>query len=434
MQGFTLHEGEDIALFIYTSNKEKTVSSGTSMREVIEMARGAEIFDETTAGQLSERLAGKTVDQLGTTKFELAKQLGTMPGAFKVAGTLLDFMREAELIGLPNAAPAAPAQPMAVTVVMPTKRGDMGLAELFKELTEHPEDTDELVTLISQQTAVQQANTKLRGSDEWAIPNEDGSLNVAETLEYVRHLAAKYTQPQRKWKGQYWPTTLERALGRDQRIMLYPFATGTRDLLLVGPDRFGNDWSKLSDNVHEAIIDAVARHILAVNNETDIRRITHELFSDELPAYLRDIVEDYEQHKARGLKVERYATPEQLRAAGLDADSFGSRRPFGAEPEHDDAWYEARLREVALAPINKPNGDIRKSNCVLTSINAAHGDVRLDNVIVLGFVQLAHGDLEGTFYMTSRRSPSLAHGDDDSIVRNLSWKALYAKAQELGLI
>ncbi|HSW77313.1 MAG TPA: hypothetical protein VLF64_00120 [Candidatus Saccharimonadales bacterium] len=402
------------------------------MSEVIEMARSAEVFDDTTAGQLNERLADKTVEQLGATKFELAKQLGTMPNAFKVAGTLLDFMREAELIG--NTTPAAPAQPMAVTVVMPTKRSDMGLGELFNELTEHPEDADELVALIGQQNSVQQANAKLHGSGEWAIPNEDGLLNVAETLEYVRHLAAKYTQPQRKWKSQYWPTTLERALGRDQRIMLYPFATGAQNLLLVGPDRFGNDWSKLSDNVHEAVIHAVTRHILAVNNETDTRRVTHELFSDELPAYLRDIVEDYEQGKARGVKVERYATPEQLQAAGLDVDSFGSRHPFGAEPEHDDAWYEARLREVALAPINKPNGDIRKSRCVLTSVSAAHGDVRLDNVIVLGFVQLAHGDLEGTFYMPSRRSPSLAHGDDDSIVRDLPWKRLYAKAQELGLI
>jgi hypothetical protein len=404
------------------------------MREVIDMALGAEVIDETTAGQLNERLGSKTVDQIGTTKFDLTKLLGDMPGAFKVAGTLLDFMREAELIGLPNAAPAAPAQPMAVTVVMPTKRADMGLAELFKELTDHPEDSDELVTLIGQQLAVRQANDKLRGTGEWAIPNEDGTLNVTETLEYVRHLAAKHTQPQRKWKGQYWPTTLERALGRDQRIMLYPFATDTRDLLLVGPDRFGNDWSKLSDAVHEAIIDAVARRILSVNTETDIRRVTHELFSDELPAYLRDIVEDYEQRKARGVKVERYATAEQLRAAGLDADSFGSRRPFDAEPERDEAWYEAQLREIALRAINSGGSNVNRENCILTTINSGGGNIRLTNAIVLGSVNSGGGNIRGTFYQAPGRSVNAGGGNDTSVSYNWTYKRLYAKAQELGLI
>jgi hypothetical protein len=404
------------------------------MREVIDMALGAEVIDETTAGQLNERLGDKTVDQIGTTKFNLAKQLGDMPGAFKVAGTLLDFMREAELIGLPNAAPAAPAQPMAVTVVMPTKRTDMGLGELFTELTEHPEDADELVILINQQTAVQQANAKLRGSGEWAIPNEDGSLNVAETLEYVRHLAARYTQPQRKWKGQYWPTTLERALGRDQRIMLYPFATGTQDLLLVGPDRFGNDWSKLSDAVHEAIIDAVTRRILSVNTETDIRRVSHELFGDELPAYLREIVEDYEQRKARGMKIERYATAEQLRAAGLDLGTTGSRHPFEGEPEHDDAWYEAQLRDIALRTINSGGSNVNRENCVLTTINSGGGNIRLTNVIVLGSVNSGGGNIRGTFYQAPGRSVSAGGGNDSSASYNWSYKRLYAKAQELGLI
>lgn len=410
------------------------MSNGTAMREVIDMALGAEVIDETTAGQLNERLGDKTVDQIGTTKFNLAKQLGDMPGAFKVAGTLLDFMREAELIGLPNAAPAAPAQPMAVTVVMPTKRTDMGLGELFTELTEHPEDADELVILINQQTAVQQANAKLRGSGEWAIPNEDGSLNVAETLEYVRHLAARYTQPQRKWKGQYWPTTLERALGRDQRIMLYPFATGTQDLLLVGPDRFGNDWSKLSDAVHEAIIDAVTRRILSVNTETDIRRVSHELFGDELPAYLREIVEDYEQRKARGLKIERYATAEQLRAAGLDLGTTGSRHPFGGEPEHDDAWCEAQLRDIALRTINAGGSNVNKENCVLTTINSGGGNIRLTNVIVLGSVNSGGGNIRGTFYQAPGRSVNAGGGNDSSTSYNWSYKRLYTKAQELGLI
>ena len=411
------------------------MSNGTTMREVIDMALAAEVIDETTAGQLNERIGGKTVDQIETKKFDLAKQLGDMQGAFKAAGTLLNFMREAELIGLPDAAATTPAQPMAVTVVMPTKRADMGLAELFGELSEHPEDADELVVLIGQQISVQQANDKLRGSDEWAIPNTDGTLNVTETLEYVRHLAGKYTQPQRKWKNQYWPTTLERALGRDQRIMLYPFPTDASDLLLVGPDRFGNDWTRLSDNVHEAILDAVTRRILAVNTETDIRRVTHELFGDELPAYLRDIVEDYERRKMRGdVKIERYATAEQLRAAGLDVASFGSRRPFGAEIEHDDPWYEARLREVALSAINTMGGNVRRENSVITSINSGGGNIRLTDVIVLGNVNSNGGNVRGTIYMAPRRSVNSGGGNDDSATRNLSWKQLYAKAQELGLI
>ena len=409
-------------------------NNGTPMSEVIAMALAAEAIDAATAEGLTAKLGKLTVSGIDTTRFALAKQLGNMPGAFKAAGTLLEFMREAELIGLPNATPVAATMPTELRVVLPTRRPDMGLVELFTELTEHPEDADEIIGLINQQAAVRSANTKLRGSGEWAIASTGGSLNVEETLKYIRHLASQYTQPQRKWNGS-WPTTIERALGRDQRVMLYPFplTRNPREQLLVGPDAFGNDWAKQPELVHEAMIAAVRSRKLVLLTEIEVRRILSELFSDTLPGYLQEIVEEYERDKSLGAGVSRYATPEQLRAAGMAVDSFGSRAPFGGEPEHDDAWYKARLREMALAPINRPNGDIRKSRCVLTSINAAHGDVRLHDVIVLDFVQLAHGDLGGTFYMPPGRSPSLAHGDDKSVVRNLTWKNLYEKAVELGL-
>lgn len=407
-------------------------ASDTPMSDVIAMAASNGTFDDTVAGQLNEQLGSKTVGQIGATKFELAKQLSGMTGAFKVAGDLLDFMREAELIGLPNA--AAPAAPQTVTVVMPKTRDNMGLAELFTELTEHPEDTDELIDLIRRQNAVVAANTKLRGSEEWAIPNADNSLNVAETLEYIRHLASRHTQPQRKWKSQYWPTTLERALGRDQRIMLYPFTNDPRELLLVGPDKFGNDWSKLSDSVHEAVIAAVASGKLVVRSETDVRRTTHELFDETLPAYLQDLVEEYERDKARGLKVERYATPEQLRAAGLDDGSFGSRRPFGAEPERDDAWYEAQLREECGRAIDVGSGSDSASRCIVPYVSVRSGSAHLNEVISLGNVTVNSGNISGTGWAPNSATVHARTGTLSRGVQTLSWKKLYAKAVELGII
>lgn len=369
------------------------------MGKVIAMAIEAGVIDETTAEGLRAKLGELTVGEISTTKFALTTQLGDMLDAFRAASKLLDFMRKAELIGLPNATPVAAAIPTELRVVLPTRRPDMGLVELFTELTEHPEDADEIIDLINQQAAVRSANTKLRGSGEWAIAGTGGSLNVDETLRYIRHLASQYTKPQRKWNGS-WPTTIERALGRDQRVMLYPFplTRDPREQLLVGPDAFGNDWTKQPELVHEAMIAAVRLRKLVLLTEIEVRRVLGELFGEILPVYLQGIVEEYERDKSRNAGVSRYATPEQIRAAGI-VDSFGSRDPFGGEPEHDDAWYEARLREIAQAAIRAVSGDVCRQKAVLTSVTAASGDVSLNDVIVLGYIQVMSGDISGAIYM-----------------------------------
>lgn len=413
--------------------------TGIPMDRVIVMAKNAGVLDEDLAASLTERLVGQTVQSIGQTKFGLAEQLGDLPNAFQVAGKLLDFMREAELIGLPNATPTAPAQAPVINVVTPTHRCDMGLAELFKELVEHPEDADEIIGYIRAQGAVIAADSKLRGSGEWAIANDDGTINVAETLEYIRHLAANNTHPQRKWKGQYWPTTLERALGRDQRLMLYPFALDDIGaVLMAGPDRYGNYWSKLPDDIHEAILAAVVSGKLVVNTETDVRRITHELFAAELPPYLNDLVEEYRRDKARGNATPRYATPEQLAAAGL-GDLAGSRHPFGGSPSPqaaalDPEWCRAQLEAVCKRGTNQMSGHITKDAIVVGFLKTMSGSIRLNNTIVLGDVTTMSGHITGVGYVLRGAQINTVSGTVSDDVYELDYVGLYRKAVELGII
>jgi hypothetical protein len=409
------------------------------MDRVIAMAKNAGVLDDALAESLTTKLEGKTVQSIGQTKFALAEQLGDLPNAFEVAGKLLSFMREAELIGLPNAAPAAPAQPSTVNVVMPTRRPEMGLADLFEELVKHPEDADEIIGYIREQSAVRAADRKLNGSGEWAIMSDDETaklkLNVPETLAYIRHLAAEHTQPQRTWRGQFWPTTLERALGRDQRLMLYPFAMNDHSqVLLAGPDRYGNDWSNLSDDVHEAIFAAVATDKLVVTSETDVRRITHELFGPELPPYLNDLVEEYKRDKARGNGTVRYATKEQLAAAGLRDSLPGSRLPFsGSEQKHDPKWCRAQLEAVCKRGVDTINGNVGKGRIVVQSLRAVTGNIRLDHTIVLGKIETVTGHITGTAYAGGKaRATTGTVGDD--VYDKVDDVALYQKAVEFGII
>ncbi len=407
------------------------------MDRVIAMAKNAGVLDDTQAEGLIARLTDQTVESIGKTKFALAEQLGDLPNAYEVAGTLLEFMREAELIGLPNATPAAPAQPPTVNVVMPTSRQQMGLADLFEELIKHPEDADEIIGYIREQSAVRAADRKLNGSGEWAIPTNDETpeLNVPETLAYIRHLAAEHTQAQRMWKSQFWPTTLERALGRDQRLMLYPFILNdASQLLLVGPDRYGNDWSKLSDDVHEAMIAAVTTGALTVANETDVRRITHELFGPELPPYLNDLVEEYKRDKARGNGTVRYATREQLAAAGLGNLPSGSRRPFDSEVQPlDPKWCRAQLEAVCKRRTETISGNVSKGPGVFGKVSVVTGNVRLTNAIILGKIEVVTGHITGTGYASG--SASVMRGTvGDNIYDRMDDVALYRKAVELGII
>lgn len=410
-------------------------TSDTTMDRVIAMAVSAGKLDADLAASLTEKLAGQTVQSIGQTKFALAEQLGDTPNAFAAAGTLLSFMREAELIGLPDAAPAAPVQVPVINVAMPIHRRDMGLADLFNALIDHPEDADEIVGYIREQSSIIAADRKLRGSGEWAIPNDDGTLNVPETLEYIRHLAANHTQPQRKWKNQFWPTTLERALGRDQRLMLYPFALNDRSqVLLVGPDRYGNDWAKLSDDVHEAIIAAVVSGKLSIDNETDVRRISHELFAAELPLYLNDLVEEYQRDKARGNGTVRYATPEQLAAAGLGDLSTGSRLPFGGSNQPlDPEWCRAQLDAVCKRGAEVMNGNIDKGPGVFRKLTTMRGSIRLNNAIVLGKIETMSGNITGTGYARGKASTMQGTIGDD-VYDGQDDVQLYQKAVELGII
>lgn len=416
--------------------------SKTPMSVVIAMANDSGTFDSQVAEQLTTAIGAKTVGEIGTTKFELTLLLGEMPGAMDVAGRLLDFMRQAELIGLPTAAPAASVTSQTVQVVMPTHRRDMSLPELLKELFEHPEDLTELTELIRQQPAVQAARVKLRGGENWAIATGRGAnrhLDVEATLRLVRSLGTPGELVQEFFEG-HLPVALEDAFSSRTRLMIYPFGNSYATMLFNGTDPYSNDWRRLDPEVYEAIIDAVASGALRISCEADAIRITGELFGDTLPSYLRTIVNRYQRRKEAGqVNVSRYATPQQIADFQRGAESTGGRRPFDrlAQPERNEAWYEARLRELAAMeqPACTVHGNIKLSTCVVSRATSTYGNIVLDNVIIVDGASAQFGSIRGDGWTCPGSRVSTNFGNVSRDIKHApTWKMAYDKAVEYGII
>lgn len=368
--------------------------------------------------------------------------------ADKIIGLLAKAIRTAG-----DTASAAPSLPSNITLVAPPppmRREDMKLPQLLAELAAHPEDAGELLHLIRATDLVRRAEIKLTGGREWAIVI-DGTLSIEETVAYVTQLAATYSRVPRKWRGQHWPTTLERALGIERRVMLYPFPTkdDPREVLLEGLDPYDRDWATLPDVVHEAILWGVLTDHRNLKGNTNYRQLTDDLFADELPPYLAEIVEDYKhakanpsaRHHAEAKMMTRYADEDTLRrveaeVAAMGQGRPGGRHPFGGEPEpvRDDAWYLAQLRGVARRAIDELNQSVAYGPVVVQSIRTVNGAIQLDGTLVLGDIRSTNGAIRGTAFVLAGSRVRSTNGRVSQEIIDATPKQLYAKAVELGLI
>lgn len=402
------------------------------MSLVVRMAQNAGVLDAAVAAEAIRRFGTTTVGQAGTTPFELAIHLGDMPNAVGVAGILVKFMTEQLRLFAQPASPAA-SGPIAVTVQTPTRLADMDLSELFAALARHPERAATIVPYILDQRAVQIAEGKLRRAGrpgEWAVVGPDGRLDAMQTLAYLTYLADEFAQPHRRDT-----VTLDEAMGRSQRLLVFPFPLTNDQAVMRDRDPYGNDWSRLPDDVHEALIAEVMSGRLVVQSEIDVRRILHDIFGGTLPPYLQDIVSAYARNKGRGIGVvSRYVSAEQARRAGPTSRG-GAPRPFsGSEPQHDDEWYLARLREYAIAPIRSSGGNVVRQRQILTSVQSGGGNIHLSGCFVLGDVRSGGGNVGGNFVMLSGCRVRTGGGNDTSTARNLPLSRIYEKVVKAGII
>ncbi|HKX73511.1 MAG TPA: hypothetical protein VJM32_05830 [Candidatus Saccharimonadales bacterium] len=399
---------------------------GGSLAELL-VAAAPDVVDECDILAVSERIL-RSIERMG----------------YKIDGTAPALAE----------APVSPAGPFTVTLAPAKKaRDEMNLGELLDELLACPDDAEEIFELIRYTRTIRLAIAKLDGGQEWAIANEDGSLNRTETLAYARHLATDHTRPQPKWFGtggtEYRPTTIEAIVGHEVEVLLYPFATTSRldSVLLVGRDVYGRDWRTLpQDERHEAILWGVAVNHRNLVGNTNYRQLTEDLFSETLPPYLAELLEDFKyakknrraQFHAEAKAITRVADDDVLRRAGradlVGRGRGGSRLPFGGSADRDESWYREQLEEAALSAISQPAGAISRSRQILMGVRTGSGSITLTDCIVLGQVFTGSGSLNGTVWMRTGHSPTTGSGSYNINVRNWTYKKLYDKAVELGLL
>lgn len=402
------------------------------MSLVVQMAQNAEVLNAAVAAEAIRRFGTTTVGQAGTTPFELAIHLGDMPDAVGVAGTLVEFMtKQLKLIARPTS-PAA-SGPIAVTVQTPTRPSDMDLSDLFAALASNPERAATIVPYILEQRAVQIAEGKLRRAGrpgEWAVVGPDGRLDAMQTLAYLTYLADEFAQPHRRDT-----VTLDEAMGRSQQLLVFPFPLTKDQAVMRDRNPYGNDWSQLPDDVHEALVAEVMSGRLVVQSEIEVRRILHEVFGGNLPPYLQEIVNAYARNKGRGIGVvSRYVTAEQAKRVS-PTSRVAAPRPFsGSEPQHDDEWCLERLRDHARPPIKQSLGDIHLTRQILTSVRTSTGSIVLVDCVLLDDARTSTGNIEGNFWTTQYCRTRTSVGSVTADIRTMPPSRLYQKVVELGII
>lgn len=412
-----------------TTELNKTPESDEqTMNDVFELFEPTDNVTTEVIEALKAAIGEVPVTEIGgLKKHELAKRIkAAVPtNTMKVAGEVLDYLRENEYVTSDApATAAAPQGPFEVTVNMPKGVNDLTLQELIERIIADPSQSDDLIPIIRGKRPVTAAETKTR---EWAIANTGGGLNITATVEYVTFLARPHTVVQRKWNGD-WPTTLERALGLDRRVMIHPFMGQPLD----GPDEFGFDWTKLSDEQHEAVLWAILTHHRNLPASPDVRRMSDELFADELPGYWKEIVEDYTRAKARGESSTRSITryvPEDV------LDGLSGHTTAAPKPEMTEEDYRISLHGVAMSGAAGNNSECRRGQVVIQRASSHNGDIVLNGTIVLDGGYTHNGDLRGTCYVPpGSRSFGTHNGHDSLNVYPRSWRQLYELAVSYNLI
>lgn len=416
--------------------------SGTPMHEVIAMAVAEEAIAPEVGTQLTARIGDKLLTEIPHIRYDLARVLGDMPGALAAAKALLDFMREVELIDLPGAQTVPTvAPPPVVNVVIPPKLAEMTLQELLAELAKNPDNADEIISHLRAKIVVRDAERKLGNTGLWVIQNPDGSLNVTETMAYLRYLVDPRTLVSQRWTGStgtYVPVTLNHLLGNGGKFLIYPWPERPDQVLFRGVDPFGKDWRTLKPVVRQALLWGLGTGRISAFTPDEIRRVTFDLFTNPLPDWLQSVVDEYTVVRDRdGVTVPDEMTVAEFNAHGIaDRVRAASRRPFGdaVPPVRDNKWYKDQLIAMAQQAANISGSSFRRRRTIIRSVDVSGGDADLDGVIVLRDVTVMGGDLYGTVYLPEAFSADVLGGSNQADVFNCSWEQLYNRAVEWGII
>ncbi len=338
------------------------------------------------------------------------------------------FGQAATTAGTSSPATQAVDQAIKVQVELPRNVGDMSLRELLELLRSNPDRADEILAYVQVQPQVARA---CRKSERLAILR-DGQLDVEATLRYITHVARDYTQLSELFEG-VRPTTFAKAAGTDSRPYIHPF-TGEP---VEGADELGFDFSALNEELHNALLWASVTRHPAWPATIDRFTMSQEVFETTLPRRWQLILDAYRAAKADNdevaTRINRYYPKELMRSLGLAGPS-GSRHPFGHESKRTPEWYEEQLRAIAEAPISVIGSNVHRRQCVLTSVSTQGGNIHLGDVILLGRAVTTGGNLSGKACMPTGVGAHTVGGDNNLQAYNFSWKKLYEKAVELGLI
>jgi hypothetical protein len=398
-----------------------------SIDQALRLMKTTQIITETVKAGLAVELPGMstpppTVGDLAAMRpLTLASRLIGLPDVPEES--LLDIARELivsfrKMLDLDLAAPG----PIQVTVVQDKKLSEMNVRELLTALAADPGQFDDIAAAIAGTRQVQQA-----GQHPWALATPAGTLDVDATAEYLAYLSRPGSLPQRVWppnaSGRR-PTTLADIFGRETLIMVNPF-TGE---LFNGLDAWGNDWRKLPDQVHLAMMWAAAetpRHRNLPGGELNARQLTGDLFARRQPAYIREIIEDFAEAQRRDPQLaamSRYLTVAE--ASGLAGQAGSPGRSRGRTEED----YRKMLRDVAQSSRRTSGGDIRLGEIVIASFAAMGGDVVLRNTIVLDNSRTMGGDLRGVAFVPRGVSITTLGGDNSLEIYEESYERLARRA------
>jgi hypothetical protein len=398
-----------------------------SIEEALRLMKPTKHINEPVKAGLATELPGicRSVSEVAAMRpLLLASRLIGLPDVDETA--LLDIAREItasfrDMLGLEASAPAAQA-PIQVTVVQDKTLSEMTARELLTALAADPAQFDDIAAALAATRLVQQA-----GPHPWAVTAADGTaLDLDLTMSYLEYLSRPGSIPQRTWHGRR-PVTLQDAFGREVLLMVNPF-TGE---LFSGLDGWGNDWGKLPDAAHLAMIWAAGsrpRHRNLPTGELNARQLTDDLFARRQPAYIREIIEDFtaaQQHDPQLASMSRYLTQEAAASfTGVPAQPAARTARSGLD-------YRAMLEQIAQSHRSANSGDIRLRDAVVVSFSTMSGDVVLQNTIVLRNSSTMSGDLRGVAYVPHGVAITTMSGDDNLAVYEESYERL---ARRAGLI